>query len=285
VPSLRHALAESARRLGLLPPLPAPPSIITLSPDFGRIASQIGASAEEAAELALVDRAFHVRDSMCDAGQPDAYFRAGYMALRAIRGHLAHHGLAQPRRILDLPCGHGRVLRHLRLGFPQAEITACDLDSHGVSFCASRFGATPLASRPDIESLDLGRFDVVWCGSLISHFDAARASALLRFFHRSLGPGGMAVFSSHGRNVFHKITELGWTYGLDAAGIQRLLESYFNTGFGYAPYPGHPVDYGISLAADSWTRAAIAASGDWRAVRHVESEWDFHHDVYSLVRA
>jgi len=206
------------------------------------------------------------------------------MALRAIRGHLAHHGLPQPRRILDLPCGYGRVMRYLRHGFPDASISACDLDAGGVEFCRKQFGAAPLQSKADLASLDLGsRFDLIWCGSLMSHLNADRLLDLLRFFQRTLNPGGMAVFSSHGRNVFYKITELNWTYGLDYPGLKRLLEGYYNMGFGYADYPGHPAGYGISLATDAWFRQQFPKAGDWSAVHLVESEWDFHHDVYSLV--
>ena len=41
-------------------------------------------------------------------------------------------------RLLDLPCGHGRVMRYLRAAFPRAEITGCDLLRDGVDHCAAR---------------------------------------------------------------------------------------------------------------------------------------------------
>ena len=46
-----------------------------------------------------------------------------------------------PRRILDMPCGHGRVTRVLRARFPDAAITVCDIDRDGAGFASDRFGA------------------------------------------------------------------------------------------------------------------------------------------------
>jgi cyclopropane fatty-acyl-phospholipid synthase-like methyltransferase len=77
----------------------------------------------------------------------DNYLWVGASAAEAIIAALAVSRLAEVRRILDLPCGHGRVLRHLVKIFPDAVVDACDLDRDGVDFCAVRFGARPIISQ------------------------------------------------------------------------------------------------------------------------------------------
>jgi SAM-dependent methyltransferase len=112
-------------------------------------------------------RAVSPRDDMFE-GSFENYLEKGRDALRLIS--LA--ALAMPKtgfqRILDLPCGYGRVLRVLRAAFPRAEITACDIDAAGVDYCAETFGVTPVYSDPDPSRVDLGGpFDLIWCGSLL----------------------------------------------------------------------------------------------------------------------
>ena len=74
------------------------------------------------------------------------YYRFGLGALSFIRLALAAADQDAPRKILDLPSGHGRVLRMLRAAFPDASITACDIDRDAVDFCQHTFGAIPCYS-------------------------------------------------------------------------------------------------------------------------------------------
>src|SRR5262245_60754125 len=85
------------------------------------------------------------------AGDQDNYFRVGRSALDCISLSLQAAGkpASDVRYILDLPCGHGRVLRYLRAAFPGAEITACDLLRDGVDFCAATLGAIPVYSHDE----------------------------------------------------------------------------------------------------------------------------------------
>ena len=62
-----------------------------------------------------VDEAIADNDGMFERHKPadeawNHYFRCGRSALRVIRLALAAAGKADVRKVLDLPCGHGRVL-------------------------------------------------------------------------------------------------------------------------------------------------------------------------------
>ena len=85
------------------------------------------------------------------AGDSAHYLAVGLSAIACAEAA----GVTDPRRILDMPCGHGRVLRALAAAYPNAALTACDLDRHGVDFCAAQFGAAPIYSSEDLHELDL----------------------------------------------------------------------------------------------------------------------------------
>ena len=63
---------------------------------------------------------------------------------------LALVGKTEVRKILDLPCGYGRVLRMIHAAFPRATIHACNLNKDAVDFCAATFGAIPVYSSTKI---------------------------------------------------------------------------------------------------------------------------------------
>ncbi|MBX6313298.1 MAG: class I SAM-dependent methyltransferase [Isosphaeraceae bacterium] len=212
------------------------------------------------------------------------YFDVGYSALRCIRLALAVAEKGEVRRILDLPCGHGRVLRMLRAAFPQAELTACDLDRDGVDFCASHFGAVPVysAERPDQIPLQ-GPYDLIWCGSLFTHLDVDRWPGFLDAFRSHLGPGGVAVFTTHGRRVAQRLREGRSTYGLTADQVAQMLRDYDRSGFGYARQPSpQGGDWGLSLSRPSWVLSHLEPRPDLDILLCAEQAWDDHHDVIAF---
>jgi SAM-dependent methyltransferase len=232
------------------------------------------------------------RDGMF-AGNREHYFSVGRSALRAVGLGLLAGNRPEPRRILDLPCGHGRVLRMLHAAWPDAEITACDLDHDGVDWCERAFGAVAVPSVVDPDDIPLERagFDLAWCGSLLTHVDADRWDGFLRFFRRVLAPGGVLVFTTHGRRPVSRM-RAGLTdpappphafYGLSPAEIPGLLARYERDGFAYADYPG-ATGYGISISALPWVIARVERQPGLRIVGCTEYGWDDHQDVVACVR-
>ena len=233
--------------------------------------------------LARVDSRISYEDGMYK-GDGAHYFKVGLSAIRCVEEALREARIETVRSVLDLPCGYGRVLRFLAPRFPAARITACELMPDAVRFCAETFGATPAQSSYDLDELTLAaRFDLIWCGSLVTHLDARRTRDLLKFFARHLAPGGLLVFTTHGEFVAGVIEDRADFYGLNRADIPALVAAYRRGGHGYLDYPEGP-GYGVSLTAPDWVRAEARAVGGLREVYFRARGWDEHQDVFGFVR-
>lgn len=236
-------------------------------------------------------------DSMARPDRLDHYFLVGTEALRLIENALAANGGRDPAVILDLPCGYGRVLRMLRAAFPEAAITACDLDRGGVEFCERTFGVEGALSERDLDELSLNRtYDLVWCGSLLTHLPEGNARAALRALARHLAPHGLLMFTTHGDAIRRLIAdhiasgsvdddgkpELLRAYGrLEEPAGSELLHAYDEKGFGFAPYPdSQDASYGFALSSQGWVEARLA---DVPGLVHLSSQraaWHGRQDVY-----
>jgi SAM-dependent methyltransferase len=223
-------------------------------------------------------------DTMFVSDKGDHYMGVGQSALRCIKLALLAAGKESIQRILDLPCGHGRVLRVLHAAFPDAQITACDLDRDGVDFCARTFGAAPVYSEENPKFIRISdHFDLIWCGSLLTHVDRYVWPKFLRFFESRLAPGGLCVFTVHGRHSVRSMRSGKLTYSL--SDVPRILDEFDRDGFGYQKYPTHTLqNYGISLSSPSWVMNQILEHTDLRVAMYTETGWDNHQDVVACVR-
>jgi len=218
------------------------------------------------------------------AGNDRHYFSVGQSALKAIELALKAAGKEEVNKILDLPCGHGRVLRTLKSAFPKAQLTACDLDKDGVDFCARVFDATAVYSKQQPEQIKIdSNFDLIWSGSLLTHLSAPSWTGFLKLFNALLNPGGVLVFTTQGRRPVQLIRENQYTYGLEPNQLPRLLNDYEQKGFGYLDYPDSN-DYGISLASPAWVCSQLEHLPSLRLLLYSEMPWDNHQDVVACVR-
>lgn len=233
--------------------------------------------------LAKVSSRIYQNDGMYH-GDGSHYFKVGLSAVKCIDEALACAHLADPRSILDLPCGGGRVMRFLARRFPGAELTACELDTGPVDFCVRTFGAKPALSSRNLAEVSLGKeFDLIWCGSLITHLDENGIVALLRLFQRHLAANGIMIFSSHGDFVTRRIPTRDFDYGLAEEQVDRIGANYPETGYGFEDYPGDE-GYGVSLTSPGWLRERVMEVGGLCEVYFKERGWDDHQDVFGFVR-
>lgn len=224
-----------------------------------------------------------------DKAFSDWYWFVGRSALDAIELCLraARKPLSSVRHILDLPCGHGRVLRYLKAAFPTSEITVCDLLKDGVEFCAKTFGAKPVYSDEDPKRIELSphTFDLIWVGSLFTHLSAERWPTFLACLGSYLQEDGVLVFTTHGRYVYRRMKGLEdpHEYCLPYWRRTVALYDYEHTGFGYGDYQDK--GYGISVADPGWVCALLGQQRELRCVYFQERGWSDIQDVYACVRS
>lgn len=233
--------------------------------------------------LAKVSSRIYYNDGMYD-GDGAHYYKVGLSAIYCIDDALERAKLTNVRTILDLPCGSGRVMRFLVQRFPEAEITACELEPGPVQFCVRAFGAEPAYSSVNLDEVSLSKtFDLIWCGSLVTHLNDHGIAALLKLFRRHLSDKGLVIFTTHGDFVHRRIPARDFDYQLTREQIDRIGRDYPQTGYGFEDYAGEE-NWGVSLTSPEWIRTRVRELGGLREVFFKERGWDNHQDVFGFVR-
>jgi SAM-dependent methyltransferase len=217
---------------------------------------------------------------------PSIYFVAGHWALRWIQLAMLATGRNTVESALDLACGAGRVMRTLRAAFPDASLTACDIWEEGVRFCERTFGARGVISEPNPGDLQFDeQFDVIWCGSMLTHLGPDPFLGTLRLFESSLTPNGIVVFTLHGRHTVEEQLRNGkdpFTFTDEERGL--VLRDYDETGFGFYPSitrercPGDPSlpensNLGNSVSSRAWVGKQLEQTPDLDLLLYVECGW------------
>ena len=224
-------------------------------------------------------------DGMYAARDPIHYWAAGHSAIACVRAALWEVGrtFADVRTILDLPCGHGRVLRFLRTAFRHAQLTACDLLRAGVDFCARTFDARPVYATPQPGGIVLpDTYDLIWVGSLLTHLPAAAWDGFLSLFRNALRPGGVCLVTTHGPCIARWLRDRRIDYGVPDT--RALVAAFEHEGFAYCDYPNQE-GYGVSLASRAWVWDRVHRHAGLRWVAFWERGWDHHQDVVVLQKA
>ncbi len=231
---------------------------------------------------ATVDTRISPNDSMNNQW----YFQVGCSAVEIIIAACLASNIRNVDRVLDLPCGHGRVLRHLVKLFANAEFDACDLDVDGVDFCAATFGANAIHSSSDLLDVDFrDRYDLIWVGSLFTHTSERITRKWMAHLAKLLRPNGVLVATLHGRwsESVHKvapyIAEDRW---------QSIVDQYNSHGYGYGDYrreESHEFiteGYGISLVKPHMAIEIVENIPGVRLFLYGERAWADHQDVIAF---
>lgn len=115
------------------------------------------------------------------------------VALRRVQVALLD-GLA-PRRILEVGCGTGELLRAVARRFPAAEVTGLDPDARALAIAEEKLRAEALPAhfvpgRAERLPFSEGSFDLVISSLMLHHLDTAAKQSALREWRRVLVPGG-----------------------------------------------------------------------------------------------
>ncbi|MBB5046544.1 SAM-dependent methyltransferase [Rhodopseudomonas rhenobacensis] len=226
----------------------------------------------------LPSKAISPNDTMCEAGKEDEYFSVGRAALeickRALRG-------ATPEKVVDFPSGYGRVTRWFRHEWPSAEITAVELDAAALNFVQSTFAAIPVTADSHLTfKLDPGA-DLIFSGSLLTHFDEWQWDRFLRIAIDALAPEGVLVFTTHGR-IAALLAEAEHPIYHNAVDTKQLYNAYKKTGFAFLPYAQDYPTFGLSLSSPGWVMQKLQTIPDISIIAFEEGGWG--QDVVAVRR-
>lgn len=211
------------------------------------------------------------------------YYNVGIEAALFLSKNYSSLTRKSPSKILDFPCGYGRVTRWLRIFFPESMIYGSDLLIQGINFCTKMFDIRSFESNLSFKLISApGNFDIIWVGSLITHLSEDKAQEMLEFLIGQLAPGGMLAVSYIGEEMEHKFQSVNAPYGLNNAAKDEIYAEYQKTGYGYANYPLQS-GYGISLISEGWWRRKVSSLFDTKVYLH-NLAWDKHHNIAVLVR-
>ena len=233
--------------------------------------------------LSKVNLQLNDSDEMYKPNNALHYLTVGLSAIQCIEKALQlSQRQNEIKTILDFPCGNGRVLRFLRAKFPNADISASDIDSNALKFCRDAFKVHTFLSKTNLKELSSSKtYDLIWCGSLFTHIDETASKDLLKFFFEHLAENGLCIFTTHGNRPINWMKNKERNYGISEESCLKLIDDYENIGFAFCDYPRYK-GYGISAISPEKMREFARAVGNWEVVLYLEHGWDNHQDVYAF---
>lgn len=195
----------------------------------------------------------------------------------------ADRALADVNRWLDFGCGYGRVLRFLLQEVPPKQIVASDLIKEAVDFCRSEFGVEGVYSGRDLSTVRLGSYDFIYAISVITHLNERNSSKFLRLMGEALNPGGIVMFTTHGKWSLDHSGEYGPEYELRRAELADAVEA---RGVAYLPYQFVGDDYGMTWHSRKYIEGKIAElhGGSVVPLFFKAHGLDGHQDVFAFRR-
>lgn len=213
------------------------------------------------------------------------FLGTGHGTVRALESALRDHGasFATAERVLDFGCGCGRVITAL---LPPAgpasaatEVHGCDVDAEAIGWCRRHLPQATFAVNgfaPPLPYADES-FDVLCSSSILTHLPEDKQDAWLAEIRRVLRPGGMALVTVAGRQMFDA-TRSGEVPSNSRDFSQRLrrLPDLVEAGFVFEPYvraawnardfPGIDDEYGVA----------------YHSAAYVQEHWGRWFDVLEL---
>lgn len=233
-----------------------------------------------------IERALHPADHMFNTaknGWTD-YDAVGVSAMQIIHSVLGSGPSYDVRRIMDFGCGHGRVARHLRAFFPNADFFFVDIDPDAAEFCARQFNGEGITSKEDFAALNLPKdLDLIWVGSVFTHLDYGRMTTLFDVLVESLRPRGSLIATFRGEFLYRQMKS---EKDLSQQRKWRpLLRQYEACGIGYLPYDDKVPHWGLSLSSKEHVAGMADRYPDIRLIGYTEVGWAAVHEVASWARA
>lgn len=189
------------------------------------------------------------------------------------------------RSWLDFGCGYGRVVRVLLDRVEPERVYVMDVIAEGVTFCTQEFGVRGAPSSPDLGWLELPEVDFAYAISVITHLPEQNGRQFLRVLGDAIAPGGIFLFTTHGRWSLENAEWYSTAYRGD---VKRSLAAEVGArGAGYIPYGHYFGDaYGMAWHSTEYVLDAMTAlhGQDFELLFHEPHGLDEHQDVFAFRR-
>jgi SAM-dependent methyltransferase len=175
-------------------------------------------------------------------------------------------------------------LRFLVERVPPERVFASDVIKEGVDFCRSEFGVHGIYSDTDLTSVRLGSFDFIYAISVLTHLNERNSLAMLRLLGESLRPGGIALFTVHGRYSLANPGLYGAEYEARRDEIARGVSDRGMVFVAYAFVAGD--DYGMAWHSREFVERTMREihGGRVRLLTFAPAGLDGHQDVFAFER-
>lgn len=232
-------------------------------------------------EGATISREISDHDAMYRRGVPgalDHYLSVGRSAIALLGQAMITGERDSFASVLDLPCGAGRVTRHLTAFFRDAELFVGDINKGAEEFAAINFGAKRFAFPANFIGSPARRFDLIFCGSLLTHLPGHLFVAATSWLIQALQPNGILVATTHGRRAsFLQRTQLRY---IDDNAWRAVDDDCRLHGFGFVETECNAAGpYGYSFTAPRWVMSLLETESSCRILGYQEAAWDDHQDA------
>ncbi|MFM0363711.1 class I SAM-dependent methyltransferase [Paraburkholderia sediminicola] len=218
-----------------------------------------------------------------DRGAMEHYLKVGRSAIDVIANAMISGEKTDPQKVLDLPCGGGRVTRQLAAFFPEAKLFIGDVNKNKVQAVIETFGAMPIEPGIDFSIPATERFDLIWVGSLFTHLNDWLFERALRWYVNALEADGVLVFTTHGRRHEHMQSLQPHVPPERWAPASASLKS---SGFGFVPYnpanAADPLEIGTTVSSPAWVMRLVESDPSLRIIQFHEGGWVDAQDVVAI---
>ncbi len=151
----------------------------------------------------------HLRARIGSSTSIGSFLSIGQTAYETIAHTVEQHGkpLAEYRAIFDFGCGCGRTLLWLAQHPASFALAGSDIDAGAIRWCRRHYTFADFRTNGTYPPTSYApeSFDLIYTISVFTHLNEPQQFAWLREFERLLEPGGLALISVLGRDVWQHL--------------------------------------------------------------------------------
>jgi SAM-dependent methyltransferase len=151
----------------------------------------------------------HLRARIGSSSSVGSFLSIGKNAYQTIEHTLRQHGkpLDTCRTVLDFGCGCGRTLLWFTQHPAALSLFGTDIDAGAIEWCRQHFAFAAFDTNKALppSRYATAQFDLIYTISVFTHLNEQQQFAWLQEFQRILQPGGVALITVLGRDVWQHL--------------------------------------------------------------------------------